>query len=338
MAVNARQWVLKQRPSGAVEEQHFQQQTVSLDAQSLQNGECLAETLWLGFEPAMRGWLDDVKSYLPPVAIGEVMRAPTVCRILESRHPEWQAGDLLMGLTGWQDFALLNEATLAECQKLPTETPPNMALSIFGGTSLTAWFGLMDVGQPKAGETVLVSGAAGATGSVVCQIAKHQGCHVIGLAGSADKCQWLTETCGIDIAINYRDADWLTQLQAAAGDGIDLFFDNVGGETLEAGIDNMSDHGRIVLCGAISQYNSEQPSGPRNMMQVIARRLRLQGFIMLDYVDRMNEAMDALLPLVMEGKLHWREDVQTGFENIPATFIRLFRGDNQGKQLLQLKD
>lgn len=338
MAVNARQWVLKQRPSGAVEEQHFQLQTVSLDTQSLQNGECLAETLWLGFEPAMRGWLDDVKSYLPPVAIGEVMRAPTVCRIIESRHPDWQAGDLLMGLTGWQDYALLNEATQAECQKLPAETPPNMALSIFGGTSLTAWFGLMDVGQPQTGETVLVSGAAGATGSVVCQIAKHQGCRVIGLAGSADKCQWLIETCGIDVAINYRDADWQTQLQAAAGGGIDLFFDNVGGETLEAGIDNMSDHGRIVLCGAISQYNSEQPSGPRNMMQVIARRLRLQGFIMLDYVDRMNEAMDALLPLVMEGKLHWREDVQTGFENIPATFMRLFRGDNQGKQLLKLKE
>lgn len=338
MAATTRQWVLKQRPSGAVKEEHFELQSQSIDEQSLESGQCLAETLWLGFEPAMRGWLDDVKSYLPPVAIGEVMRAPAVCRIVNSQHPDWQAGDLLMGLTGWRELAVLDEATLAECQKLPAETPPNMALSIFGGTSLTAWFGLMDVGQPKAGDTVLVSAAAGATGSVVCQIAKQQGCRVIGLAGSEDKCDWLSQTCGIDIAINYRDADWLQQLTDAAGDGIDLFFDNVGGATLEAGIDHMSDHGRIVLCGAISQYNSEQASGPKNMMQVIARRLRLQGFIMLDYVDRMDEAMEALLPMVMEGKLHWREDVQSGFENIPATFLRLFRGDNQGKQLLQLKD
>lgn len=338
MAYRSQQWLLQSRPTGAVREDNFSLHEVSVDPEGLETGEVVVKTLCLGFEPAMRGWLDDVRSYLPPVQIGEVMRAPAVCRVVASRNPELPEGALLMGFHGWQEYARLSASEAATFNRLPEGTPPTMALSIMGGTSLTAWFGLIEVGKVKAGETVLVSGAAGATGSVVCQLALARGCRVIGIAGGEEKLAWLREECGVSEVIDYKIqplAETLTQL---CPDGIDLFFDNVGAGTLEAGIDNMRDHGRIVLCGAIADYNTENPQGPGNMFQVIARRLQINGFIMLDYIERSQEAIDDLLTLLGEGKLAWREDVQHGFENIPATLLRLFSGENRGKQLLSLED
>ncbi|MFT5606167.1 MAG: NADPH-dependent curcumin reductase CurA, partial [Paracoccaceae bacterium] len=246
---------------------------------------------------------------------------------------------LVMGFLNWQEYALLDKDSAAQLHVLPEGTPPDMALSAFGGTSMTAYFGLLDVGSPMAGETVLVSGAAGATGSVVCQIAKLKGCRVIAIAGSAEKCQWLKENCGVDETIDYRKDDVARRLADIAPMGINLFFDNVGGTILEAGISQMADHGRIVLCGAISSYNDATPSpGPNNLMTLIARRVRMQGFIMLDYLNRLDEFNTEFGSWFMEGKIKTREDIQEGFDNIPATLARLFAGKNDGKQILKLAD
>ena len=211
------------------------------------------------------------------------------------------------------------------------------ALHVVGMPGLTAYFGLLDVCEPKDGETVVVSGAAGATGSIVAQIAKIKGCRVIGIAGGADKCRWLLDDCGIDEVIDYKAEDTAQRLHELCPDGVNLFFDNVGGEILEAVIDVIADYGRIVLCGAISTYNDEQPRpGPSNLMNLIARRVRMEGFIVLDYMDRFSECMTELGGWVSEGKIQHREDVKNGFENIPATLTRLFRGENVGKQILEL--
>lgn len=214
-----------------------------------------------------------------------------------------------------------------------------MALSIFGSTSLTAYFGLLDVGQPQAGETVLVSGAAGATGSVVAQIARLKGCRVVGIAGGTEKCEWLRTACKVDAVIDYKSEDLAQRIAELCPDGVNVFFDNVGGDTLEAGISNMADFGRIVLCGAISGYNDETPApGPHNLMNLVTRRIRMQGFVVIDYLDRVGEAIADLAKWVAAGELAWREDIQEGFDNIPATFQRLFDGRNVGKQLIKLAD
>ena len=204
---------------------------------------------------------------------------------------------------------------------------------------LTAYFGLLDVGQPRSGETVLVSGAAGATGSVVAQIARLKGCRVVGIAGGAEKCQWLLDACKLDAVIDYKNEDITARIGGLCPDGVDVFFDNVGGDTLEAGINHMADFGRIVLCGAIAGYNDETPApGPRNLMILITRRIRMQGFIVIDYLSRAEEAYTALAERVSAGEIAWRDDIQEGFENIPATLQRLFDGRNTGKQLLKLAE
>jgi NADPH-dependent curcumin reductase CurA len=222
---------------------------------------------------------------------------------------------------------------------LPAGTPPNLALSVFGSTSLTAYFGLLDVGQPQPGETVLVSGAAGATGSVVAQIARLKGCRVVGLAGGPEKCEWLRSACKLDAVIDYKNEPLQQRIGELCPEGVNVFFDNVGGQTLEAGIAHMADFGRIVLCGAISGYNDVAPKpGPRNLMLLTSRRIRMQGFIVLDYLDRADEAIQALSEWVLSGEIAWREDIQEGFDNIPSTLQRLFIGSNVGKQLLKLAD
>jgi NADPH-dependent curcumin reductase CurA len=206
-------------------------------------------------------------------------------------------------------------------------------------TSITAYFGLLDVGQPKAGETVVVSGAAGATGSMAAQIAKIKECRVVGIAGGEEKCKWLNDNCGVDAVIDYRRENVEARLGELCPDGIDVFFDNVGGDILEAAIEHIADFGRIVLCGQISVYNDAEPApGPKNLMHLVARRVRMQGFIVMDYLDRLDEAMTDLMTWLGEGKLAWREDIQEGFENIPSTLLRLYDGRNQGKQLLKLAD
>ncbi|MEZ5572381.1 MAG: NADP-dependent oxidoreductase [Halioglobus sp.] len=334
-----KQWLLKKRPQGDVGPQHFEQVQSPMPQPDLTAGQVLLKTLMLGFDPAMRGWLDDEPSYLPPVAIGEPMRASGVAQVVLSENPALPIGTLTQGLTNWQEYSIGDPAGLIPPTPLPAGTPPNLALSIFGSTSLTAYFGLLDVGQPQAGETVLVSGAAGATGSVVAQIARIKGCRVVGIAGGKEKCEWLRTACKLEAVIDYKSEGLSERIGELCPDGIDVFFDNVGGETLEAAIAHMADFGRIVLCGAISSYNdSTARPGPSNLMLLISRRVRMQGFIVLDYLGRAGEAVDALTGWVMNGELAWREDIQQGFDNIPVTLQRLFTGENVGKQLLKLAD
>lgn len=339
MATLNRQWLLKERPQGVVGPQHFERVSAPMPQPDLAAGQVLLKTLMLGFDPAMRGWLVDEPSYLPPVAIGEPMRASGVGQVVQSDNPDLPVGTLVQGLINWQEYGIGDPAGLIPPVPLPAGTPPNLALSVFGSTSLTAYFGLLDVGQPKAGEIVLVSGAAGATGSVVAQIARLKGCRVVGIAGGAEKCNWLRTACRIDDVIDYKNEDLQQRIGELCPNGVNVFFDNVGGATLEAGIEHMADFGRIVLCGAISSYNDTTPQpGPRNLMYLVSRRVRMQGFIVLDYLDRAGEAIEALTEWVLGGEIAWREDIQEGFDNIPTTLQRLFDGSNVGKQLLKLAD
>ena len=334
-----KQWLLKNRPSGMVAPDDFEMVETPMPSPDFDRGQVLVKNLVLGFDPAMRGWIEDVRSYLPPVAIGEPMRASGVGQVVASENTALPVGTLVQGLLNWQEYSVGDPAGLVPPHPLPEGVPPNMALSVFGTTTLTAYYGLLDVGQPTKGETVLVSGAAGATGSVVAQIAKLKGCRVIGIAGGKEKCQWLLDECGLDGVIDYKNEDIDARLGELCPDDINVFFDNVGGDTLETAISHMADFGRIVLCGAISQYNNEQPApGPNNLMILVSRRIRMQGFIVLDYLDRADEAFAEVGAWVMDGKIAWREDLQEGFNNIPATLQRLFDGRNQGKQLLKLAD
>jgi NADPH-dependent curcumin reductase CurA len=339
VAKTNRQWLLKERPVGMVGPEHFELVDSPMPQVDLDAGQVLIKTLMLGFDPAMRGWLMDERSYLPPVAIGAPMRATGVGQVVESSNPALPEGALVQGLLNWQEYSVGDLAAPIPPRPLPTGVTPTLALGVFGSTSLTAYFGLLDVGQPRSGETVLVSGAAGATGSVVAQIARLKGCRVVGIAGGEEKCQWLLDACKLDAVIDYKNEDLTAQIGKLCPDGVDVFFDNVGGDTLEAGISHMADFGRIVLCGAIAGYNDETPApGPRNLMILITRRIRMQGFIVIDYLTRAEEAYTALAEWVSAGEIAWRDDIQEGFENIPATVQRLFDGRNTGKQLLKLAE
>ena len=332
-----RQWILRERPTAMVGPEHFELLESPLPTPDTGAGEVLLKTSYLGFDPAMRGWLIDEPSYLPPVAIGEVMRASSVSEVVESDNPELPVGTLVQGLAGWQEYAVGSPGDLIPPRPLPEGASPEMALSVLGTTSLTAYFGLLDIGEPREGDTVLVSGAAGATGSVVVQIAKLKGCRVIGIAGGTEKCQWLKDSCGADEVIDYKSEDIAARLAELCHLGINVFFDNVGGDTLEAAIGEMADFGRIALCGGISGYNDEEPApGPKNLMVLVQRRVKMQGFIVIDYMDRFAEGYADLGQWLAQGKLQWRVDVQQDFENIPATLQRLFSGANTGKQLLKL--
>ncbi len=335
-----RQWRLKERPVGMIGPEHYELVTEPAPKPDLAAGEVLVKTLLLGFDPAMRGWVVDEPSYLPPVGIGETMRASGVGQIVQSQNPTLPEGMLVQGLLGWQDYSLAGGPDeLIPPTPIPEGVTPEMALSVFGLTSLTAYFGLLDIGQPQAGETVLVSGAAGATGSVAAQIARLKGCRVVGIAGGAEKCAWLLNECKLDAVIDYKDESLAERIPELCPNGINVFFDNVGGRTLREAIANMADYGRIALCGGIAGYNDEKPQpGPDNIMLLISRRVRMQGFIVIDFLGRMEEASDALAKWVSAGDIAWREDMQEGFDNIPATLQRLFRGENQGKQMLKLAD
>lgn len=339
MTQSNHQWLLKKRPVGMVSRADFELRESTMPVPALDNGEILVKVLYISFDPAMRGWMDDAPSYLPPVAIGEVMRAPTVAQVIQSKNPKYPVGSLVQGLFGWQEYAIGSPTALMPPTPVPDGTPPTMPLSIFGGTSLTAYFGLLDVGKPQPGETVVVSGAAGATGSVVGQIAKIKGCCVVGIAGGKDKCDWLRNECGFDEVIDYKHENVEQRLAQLCPQGINVFYDNVGGDILQAAIEHIADFGRIVLCGSISGYNDVTPQpGPNNMFHLITRRVRMQGFIMIDYLDRIQEAVADLATWVFDGRIHYREDIREGFDNIPDTFFRLFKGQNHGKQLLRLAE
>ena len=335
------QWRLKSRPIGMVQENDFEY--VESPLQDISDGELLVRNLYFAFEPAMRGWLNDVKSYVPPVQIGEVMRASTVGQVIESNNPEFQPGDFVTGMMGWQEYFIDDGSPGAmgrSVNKIPKDVAPELTLSALGGTGLTAYFGMLDIGKPEQGDVVVVSGAAGATGSVAGQIAHIKGASkVVGIAGSSEKCRWLTEDLGFDVAIDYKSENVYARLQSECPEGINIFFDNVGGQILDDALLNMAMNGRIVLCGGISSYNEvELPPGPRNYMQLVIRRCTMQGFILIDFFHRASEAVADLAAWIASDELKHAEDIQEGIENTPRTFLRLFEGKNMGKQLLKIAE
>ncbi|PWR21176.1 NADP-dependent oxidoreductase [Zavarzinia aquatilis] len=300
-------------------------------------GQVLVRVLYLSLDPAMRGWMNEGKSYVPPVGIGEVMRALGVGRVVASNDPSIAVGDHVVGLMGAQDYAVLaaKEATRIE----PSLAPLPTWLGVLGMPGMTAYFGLLDVGQPKPGETVVVSGAAGAVGGLVGQIAKLKGCRVIGIAGGADKCRYVVEDLGFDGAIDYKAEDVRKSLRALAPKGVDVYFDNVGGDILDTVLAQLARGARIAICGAISQYNStEGVKGPANYMSLLVNRARMQGFVVFDYAARYAEAARDIAVWIAEGKVKAKEDVAVGLENFPATLLKLFKGENFGKLVLKLAD
>jgi NADPH-dependent curcumin reductase CurA len=292
--------------------------------------------LYLSLDPAMRGWIRETKSYIEPVPIGAVMRGATIAEVVESKAAEFAAGDKLIGMNVWAEYSVVRAEGL---RKLPANLPLPLTafLSVLGGTGLTAYFGLLDVGRPTPGETVVVSTAAGAVGSAVGQIAKLKGCRAVGIAGSDEKCRWIEGELGFDKAINYKTEKLAPALAAACPQGIDVYFDNVGGEQLEAALSLINLKARVVICGAISQYNNVEPApGPRNYLTLLFKRARMEGFILFDYAPRFMEGVMQLGHWVLEGKLKYREDIVEGLENAPRALRKLFDGTNQGKLIVQI--
>jgi NADPH-dependent curcumin reductase CurA len=300
------------------------------------DGRFVVRVTHVSLDPAMRGWMNEARSYVPPVGIGEVMRAFGAGEVVASRHADFPVGASVTGLFGVQEYAESggDGVLVVDAGKAPLPT----YLAVLGMTGLSAYFGLFEVGRPEAGETVVVSGAAGAVGSVVGQLAKIRGCRVVGIAGGPEKCAWLVDELGFDAAIDYRTEDVNRALRAAAPDGVDVYFDNVGGEILDAALARLRRGARVVICGAISQYNAEgRPAGPANYMSLLVNRARMQGFLVFDYADRHAAAAAELAGWLAEGRLHSREDVvRGGVDDFPDTLLRLFRGDNTGKLILQI--
>jgi NADPH-dependent curcumin reductase CurA len=332
-----RQWVLAERPKGPIEDRNFrwvQGPVPALDA----DGQILVRTLYLSVDPTQRGWIS-YDTYLPAVPIGDVVRSVGVGRVEKSRHPDFAPGDVVSGMLGWQDYAVLPGKGPGAPQKVIPGVPIPLAMSALGLTGITAYFGLLDVGRPSAGETVVVSGAAGATGSAVGQIARIKGCRAVGIAGGKDKCDWLVKVARFDAAIDYKSENVAARLRELCPKGIDVYFDNVGGDLLDTALAQLAMRGRVVLCGAIATYNdAELRPGPKNYLNLLVKRGRMEGFIVLDYMKRAPEAAMQLFGWVQSGELVDRVDVKEGLENAPATLRRLFSGENQGKQLLKIAD
>ena len=329
-----RQWRLAARPVGLIRESDFVFHEEAVPA--LADGQLLVRNVCLSLDPANRGWVTDQPSYVPPVRVGEVMRGIAVGVVEDSQHPGFQPGDMVQGMLGWQDYLVSEGSGL---QPLPRDTalPLTASLGLLSHIGMTAYFGLLEVGQPKPGETLVVSGAAGAVGSIVGQIGKLKGCRVVGITGSGEKCRWITQGLGFDGAINYKEGAVAEQLKEHCPDGIDVYFENVGGEILDAVLGRINKHARLVICGLISQYNAEEPvPGPFNFANVLVRSARVEGFIVLDYLQRAGEALKDLARWLAEGKLQYRVDIVEGLENAPSALNKLFDGSNRGKLIVQV--
>lgn len=328
-----RQFVLAQRPQGAIDQDTFRYQETPLGEPG--PGQVLVRNMYLSLDPAMRGWLNDAKSYIPPVGIGEVMRALGVGQVVASNNPAFVVGDHVNGALGVQDYFLGEPRGFYKVDA--NRAPLPLYLSALGMTGMTAYFGLLDVGLPKAGETVVVSAAAGAVGSVVGQIAKIKGCNVIGIAGGEDKCRYLVQELGFDGAVDYKNEDLALGLKRCCPNGIDVFFDNVGGDILDACLARLAPKARIVICGAISQYNNRQAvKGPANYLSLLVNRARMEGMVVMDYASRFPEAMREMAGWLAEGKLKSKEDIVEGLQTFPQTVLKLFSGENFGKLILKL--
>lgn len=330
-----RQVRLARRPTGLVTAADFE--IVDGEVPELQEGEALLRTIYLGMDATVRTWLNQGEGYLPAVEIGEVVRCSGIGEIIATRCDAYEVGDLAYSLPGWQQYGICRDDLFTTPMAPDTDLRPLM--SVFGSTGAAAYFGLLDIGRPKAGETVVVSAAGGATGSLVGQIAKIQGCRVVGIAGTDEKCAWVVDELGFDACINHRTEDIAAELKRHCPDRVDVYFDNVGGPILDAVLKGLNMGGRVVLCGAISVYNDQgRPPGPSNYLNLISRRGRMEGFITLDYWDRYPECMAQLAQWAAEGKLRWREHIVEGLDRAPEALNMLFTGENIGKVIVKVAD
>lgn len=332
-----RQIVLKRRPVGVPEPEDFEGRQSTIP--SPRAGEVLLKNLYLSIDPAIRGWMSDAQSYLPPIAIGDPVRSGTLSQIVESNVEAWPVGQIVQALGTWESYSVVPEGQLhGRVKTIEGIALPSM-LSVLGGNGLTAYFGLLEVSRPNEGETVLVSAAAGGVGSIVGQIARIKGCRAVGLTGSDEKCAWLTDELGYHAAVNYKTADLKVALKEACPRGVDVFFDSVGGEILDTVLTRLNRRGRVALCGAISQINAtELPPGPRNYLQLLAKSARMEGFTTLDFSRRYDEARADLARWIREGKLNYRDEIVEGIEQAPSHLLRLFSGEHRGKLMVKLAD
>jgi hypothetical protein len=330
--MRAREVRLKSRPVGVPAPENFEVAEVEIPAPG--PGAVRVRNLWMSVDPYMRGRMYDRQSYVPPFQIGEALQGGAVGQVVDSNDSAFKPGDLVQSMLGWREAFTAPAASL---EKLPAESaPPQAYLGVLGMPGLTAYAGLLEIGRPKAGETVFVSGGAGAVGSVVAQIAKIKGCRVVASVGSEAKAQWL-RSVGVDEVVNYKKGDLLAAVRAAAPKGIDVYFDNVGGEHLEVALELAIPFARFVECGMISQYNNTEPApGPRNLIYVVGKSIKLQGFIVTQFASLRAQFLNDMTGWINEGRMKWEETIENGVENAPAAFINLFSGANTGKMLVKL--
>ena len=324
---------LAARPVGLAKRSDFSYEEVPVAQPN--DGELLVKIQYISLDPAMRGWMNAGKSYIPPVEIGAIMRAGTVGEVVASRHPQFQVGDFVSGTLGVQSYAISNGKGLVKIDA--NFAPLPKYLNALGMPGITAYFGLLEVGLPKAGETVVVSAASGAVGQVVGQIAKIKGCKAVGIAGGADKCNYAVQELGYDACIDYKRGPIFPGLAQNCAEGVDVYFDNVGGDILDAVLARLRMKARVVICGAISQYNNTTPiAGPKNYMSLLVNRARMEGMVVFDWAPRYGEAVRQLGQWMAEGKLKSREDIVEGIETFPETLLKLFSGENFGKLVLKV--
>jgi hypothetical protein len=334
MANQNRQITLAARPAGFPSESDFK--LVSSEIPKPSERECLVQGIYLSVDPYMRGRMRERASYVAPVKLGEVMGGGVVGRVVESRCEDFKPGDIVEGMLGWQEYAVAPAKALRKVD--PAAAPISTALGVLGMPGLTAYFGLLDLADPRPGETVVVSGAAGAVGATVGQIAKIRGCRAVGIAGSDEKVRQLVDELGFDAALNYKTTqDYVAELKRLCPDGVDVYFDNVGGTTTDAVFQLLNVGARVSVCGQISQYNLESAElGPRLLWHLITKRAKAQGFLIFDYANRYNEALRQLTEWVKQGKIQYRERIAEGIESAPKAFLEMMQGKNLGKQLVRL--
>ncbi|MFZ0299976.1 MAG: NADP-dependent oxidoreductase [Candidatus Sulfotelmatobacter sp.] len=333
MAFVNHRFILASRPVGMPKSTDWTYGEESV--RELREGELLIKVLFISLDPAMRGWMKQARSYVPPVGIGEVMRALALGEVVASKNPLFAVGKYVSGTFGVQEYFISEGKGLIELDPRAASLPT--FLNVLGMTGMTAYFGLLETGQPQAGDTVVVSAAAGAVGSVVGQLAKIKGCRAVGIAGGAEKCRYLVNDLGFDAAIDYKSEDVSEALRKSCPQGMNVYFDNVGGDILEAALANLARGARIVICGAISQYNNTGPvQGPRNYLSLLVSRATMKGMLVFDYADRYAQARKEMAGWMAAGKLKSREDIVEGLETFPDTFLKLFRGDNFGKLILKV--
>jgi NADPH-dependent curcumin reductase len=324
--------VLASRPVGWVKEENFRIESAPVPKPK--DGEVLVKNLWLSLDPYMRGRMNDVKSYAAKQEIDAVMVGGTVGEVIESKNPKFAGGDKVLGMFGWQQYGLSDGTGLNKIDA--SRAPMSAFLGVVGMPGVTAWIGLLDLCQPKAGETVLVSAASGAVGGVVGQIAKLKGCRAVGIAGGQAKCDYVVKELGFDACVDYKAGKLNDDLKAALPNGIDCYFENVGGEILDAALRRMNAFSRIAVCGLISQYNATEPYGVKNFQSILTNRIKVQGFIASDRMELWAKALPELAGWVASGKIKYRESVAQGLENAPKAFIGLLKGENFGKQLVKI--